>query len=95
MAPIKQEQEQEQRICLLLLGQMNSGKTEVAHRLLNIKRQNYMSTNGVRSYTMDLPSSAFRTPCLLTEIGGNEEMQQIWHYYYGKVCIQTQEKNNL
>lgn len=87
----EQKQEQEQRIRLLLLGQMNSGKTEVAHRLLNSKRQDYMSTNGVRNYTMDkitdLPSPASRIPCSLTEIGGNDDMQQIWHYYYVSVCI--------
>ena len=64
------------------MGAAGSGKTEVGHLIINKLRDNFDSTNGVETYS-------FKTQKLsvnLTEIGGNSEMQKIWHHYYNKVC---------
>lgn len=71
----------EKKLKLLLLGLVGSGKTEIAHYLSKTKRLDYDSTNGVHNYSM----MVMETLCSLTEIGGNEDIQNIWHHYYAGV----------
>ncbi|KAL9871702.1 ADP-ribosylation factor-like protein 13B [Glossina fuscipes fuscipes] len=68
----------EKKMRILLLGLAGSGKTEIAHQLIKAKRHDYQATNGAHSYNI-IHSD---TVCSLTEIGGNEDMQKIWHHYY-------------
>lgn len=68
----------DKKLKFLILGLRGSGKTEIAHYLTKTQRLDYDSTNGVHNYTFKL----METMCSLTEIGGNDDMQRIWHHYY-------------
>ncbi|XP_068157068.1 ADP-ribosylation factor-like protein 6 [Drosophila tropicalis] len=72
---------------VLILGQAQSGKTQLGHLLSGSKRQaqDTEPTNGVRCYRMEMPAigqAPHPVNLSLTEIGGNEEMQRIWPHYY-------------
>lgn len=60
-----------------------SGKTEIAHCLSQTQRLDYDSTNGVHSYTIKCQEAQ----CSMTEIGGNDDIQRIWHHYYAGVSL--------
>uniref|UniRef100_A0A1I8NPR1 Uncharacterized protein n=1 Tax=Stomoxys calcitrans TaxID=35570 RepID=A0A1I8NPR1_STOCA len=68
----------EKKLKFLLLGLEDSGKTEIAHYLSQTQRSDYDSTNGVHNYTMKF----MEVQCSMTEIGGNDDIQRIWHHYY-------------
>jgi GTPase SAR1 family protein len=61
----------------LILGLKNSGKTEVAYRLMNKKREETLPTNGCRTYTTKIMNRQIK----MTELGG-EEFYDIWKYYF-------------
>ncbi|KAH8388000.1 hypothetical protein KR093_010836, partial [Drosophila rubida] len=64
---------------VLLLGATGSGKTQLALQLSGKQRDadDLAPTNGVRCYRIeDLVT------LLLTEVGGSQDMQRIWPYYY-------------
>ncbi|KAH8290026.1 hypothetical protein KR044_000469 [Drosophila immigrans] len=64
---------------ILVLGASGSGKTALALQLSGQRRDDddLGPTNGVRCYRIeDLVT------LLLTEVGGSEDMQRIWPYYY-------------
>ncbi|KNC29373.1 hypothetical protein FF38_01519 [Lucilia cuprina] len=42
------------------------------------QRLDYDSTNGVHNYNFKLMDAM----CSLTEVGGSDDMQRIWHHYY-------------
>ncbi|XP_065365363.1 ADP-ribosylation factor-like protein 15 [Calliphora vicina] len=68
----------DKKLKFLLLGLSGSGKTEIAHYLSKAQRLDYDSTNGVHNYSFKL----METLCSLTEVGGSDDMQRIWHHYY-------------
>ncbi|XP_036320144.1 probable ADP-ribosylation factor At2g15310 [Rhagoletis pomonella] len=68
----------EKHLKVLLLGLMGSGKSELGHLLSRQQRQDYEPTNGVQYFRMHLPDRHLS----LTEVGGNVEMQKIWHHYF-------------
>ena len=68
----------DKKLKLLLLGISGSGKTEIAHYLSKTQRLDYDPTNGVHNYSFKLSNAL----CSLTEIGGSDDMQRIWHHYY-------------
>ncbi|XP_073835519.1 ADP-ribosylation factor-like protein 8 isoform X2 [Musca autumnalis] len=68
----------EKKLKFLLLGLAGSGKTEIAHYLTEKQRLDYESTNGAHNYTM----TSMNAQCSITEIGGNDDIQKIWHHYY-------------
>ncbi|XP_037826662.1 ADP-ribosylation factor 1, partial [Lucilia sericata] len=68
----------DKKLKFLLLGLSGSGKTEIAHYLSKTQRLDYDSTNGVHNYNFKLMEAM----CSLTEVGGSDDMQRIWHHYY-------------
>jgi GTPase SAR1 family protein len=64
-------------IPILILGLKNSGKTDIAFRLLNKKRSDYFTTNGCRTFATKIEKKFIK----LTELGG-EEFYDIWKYYF-------------
>jgi ADP-ribosylation factor family len=64
-------------IPILILGLKNSGKTDIAFRLLNKKREEFMPTNGCRVFNTKVNKRLVK----LTELGG-EEFYDIWKYYF-------------
>ncbi|XP_037931535.1 ADP-ribosylation factor-like protein 2 [Teleopsis dalmanni] len=68
----------EKLIKVVLLGLEGSGKTEIGCALAGTQRLGDDSTNGVQYFRMKLPS----VQVSITEIGGNKEMQKIWHHYF-------------
>ncbi|XP_075158345.1 ADP-ribosylation factor [Haematobia irritans] len=68
----------EKKLKFLLLGLEGSGKTEIAHYLSRTQRLDYDPTNGVHNYNM----TCMEAQCSMTEIGGNDDIQRIWHHYY-------------
>lgn len=64
-------------IPILILGLKNSGKTDIAFRLLNKKREEFMPTNGCRMFNTKVNKRLVK----LTELGG-EEFYDIWKYYF-------------
>ncbi|KAL5281388.1 hypothetical protein ACFFRR_005031 [Megaselia abdita] len=65
---------------ILLLGLESSGKTEIGHLIVKKQRQNFDSTNGVQNFTFNNHSFTIN----ITEVGGNKEMQKLWHHYFIK-----------
>ncbi|XP_054729585.1 ADP-ribosylation factor-like protein 13B [Anastrepha obliqua] len=68
----------ETHLKVLLLGLMASGKTELGHHLTRQQRTSHEATNGVQYFQMQLPERHLS----ITEVGGNPEMQKIWHHYF-------------
>lgn len=68
---------------ILLLGLKSSGKTEVGHLIVKKTRENFDSTNGVQSFTLKTQQFIMN----ITEVGGNKEMQKLWHHYFKKVKL--------
>lgn len=68
----------DRRIKVLLLGVMASGKTELGYILSRQQRENFEPTNGVQFYRIELPERYVS----ITEVGGNTEIQKIWHHYF-------------
>ncbi|KAI8124370.1 ADP-ribosylation factor 6 [Lucilia cuprina] len=68
----------DKKLKFLLLGLSGSGKTEIAHYMSKAQRLDYDSTNGVHNYNFKLMDAM----CSLTEVGGSDDMQRIWHHYY-------------
>ncbi|XP_019894974.2 ADP-ribosylation factor-like protein 15 [Musca domestica] len=68
----------EKKLKFLLLGLAGSGKTEIGHYLMEKQRLDYESTNGAHNYSMKCGNAQ----CSITEIGGNDDIQNIWHHYY-------------
>ncbi|EDV38535.2 uncharacterized protein Dana_GF19509 [Drosophila ananassae] len=68
---------------ILLLGASGSGKTELGHRLRKTPRpaDDQDATNGVRCFEV-LPEEFPDIQLQLTEVGGNSEMQRLWHHYF-------------
>lgn len=66
---------------VLLLGLESSGKTEIGHLIIRKPRENFEATNGVQSYTLNNHDFLIN----ITEVGGNKEMQKLWHHYFIKV----------
>lgn len=64
-------------IPILILGLKNSGKTDIAFRLLNKKRDDYTSTKGCRVFSTKINKRLIK----FTELGG-EEFYDIWKYYF-------------
>jgi AAA+ ATPase superfamily predicted ATPase len=64
-------------IPILILGLKSSGKTDIAFRLLNKKRDEFLSTNGCRVFTTKINKRLIK----FTELGG-EEFYDIWKYYF-------------
>ncbi|XP_034101152.1 uncharacterized protein LOC117565904 [Drosophila albomicans] len=65
---------------ILLLGATGSGKTQLGLQLSGKQRDadDLGPTNGVRCYRIE----DLVTLLLLTEVGGSQDMQRIWPYYY-------------
>lgn len=74
----------DKKLKLLLLGLSGSGKTEIAHYLSKRQRLDYDATNGAHNYCFKL----MEAKCSLTEIGGSDDMQKIWHHYFVAVSIE-------
>jgi hypothetical protein len=55
----------------------NSGKTEIAFRMMGRKRDDYLSTNGCRVFSTKVDKHLVK----FTELGG-EEFYDIWKYYF-------------
>ncbi|XP_067635836.1 ADP-ribosylation factor 5 [Eurosta solidaginis] len=68
----------EKNLKVLMLGLASSGKTELGHLLSQQQRRDYEPTNGTQYFRMQLPNQYLA----ITEVGGNSEMQKIWHHYF-------------
>ena len=64
-------------IPILILGLKESGKTEIAYRLMNKKREEFLSTKGCRTFSTKIDKRLIK----FTELGG-EEFYDIWKYYF-------------
>lgn len=60
------------------MGLQGSGKTELCHALCGLPRTEHTSTLGVCVYDLEIPTVHIR----LTEIGGADNLIDIWKYYY-------------
>jgi hypothetical protein len=68
----------------------NSGKTDIAFRLLNKKRVEFITTNGCRTFTTKIDKRIVK----FTELGG-EEFFDIWKYYFLDVSYYTKKKSKF
>lgn len=71
-------------IPILILGLKNTGKTDIAFRLINKKREDSSSTNGCRTFSTKFDKRLIK----FTELGG-EEFYDIWKYYFLDVSHST------
>lgn len=63
---------------ILLLGLNGAGKTEIAHKICKTDRNDYCPTKGCAAYEFTINSFKVK----LSEIGGDINIRQIWHYYF-------------
>ncbi|KAL7038517.1 hypothetical protein ACKWTF_009594 [Chironomus riparius] len=68
---------EKESIPILILGLKESGKTEIAYRLMNKKREEFLSTKGCRTFSTKIDKRLIK----FTELGG-EEFYDIWKYYF-------------
>jgi len=71
-------------IPILILGLKESGKTEIAYRLMNKKREEFLSTKGCRTFSTKIDKRLIK----FTELGG-EEFYDIWKYYFLDVSLSS------
>lgn len=64
-------------IPILIVGLKESGKTEVAFRLMGRKRDEFLPTKGCRTFSTKVEKQLIK----FTELGG-EEFYDIWKYYF-------------
>jgi hypothetical protein len=64
-------------ISILILGLKETGKTEIAYRLTNKKRDEFLPTKGCRTFSTKFEKQLIK----FTELGG-EEFYDIWKYYF-------------
>ncbi|XP_021708319.1 ADP-ribosylation factor-like protein 13B [Aedes aegypti] len=63
---------------LLLIGLDGTGKTELAYKICETKRDEYLQTKGCRVFNANIAG----TKVQLTEIGGAPEFRDLWKYYF-------------
>ncbi|XP_055611391.1 ADP-ribosylation factor-like protein 13B [Uranotaenia lowii] len=73
-----QPRSSERPVGLLIVGLQNSGKTEIAYKIIGENRNEYLQTKGCRIYNTIIADVVIQ----LTEVGGAEEFRDIWKYYF-------------
>lgn len=70
---------------ILLIGLSSVGKTYIGHFLSKQHRTDFSATNGCAAYKFIYNNNIVR----LTEIGGSNDIRDIWHVYFKNVsfCI--------
>ncbi|XP_055639144.1 ADP-ribosylation factor-like protein 13B isoform X2 [Toxorhynchites rutilus septentrionalis] len=63
---------------ILIVGLENTGKTEIAYKICNIKRDEYLQTKGCRVFDTTIGGISVQ----LTEVGGALEFRDVWKYYF-------------
>ncbi|XP_055531982.1 ADP-ribosylation factor-like protein 13B isoform X2 [Wyeomyia smithii] len=65
-------------LLLLIVGLQYTGKTEIAHKICHLVRNDYLQTKGCRIFNTSIEHSSVQ----IKEIGGAPEFVDIWKYYF-------------